>query len=377
MGGAFSAIVCGAAAKDSGGNVRIGARVIKTGIAVAVTMFICKFFGWEPAFFGAVSAVLNMQPSISLTLMEARNQVLVHVVGVAAGFFCGLFLGVNPLSAGLIVIVLIPLFTKLKVSNRITMGIIAALFVMSSSTDEFIMHALSRTGVIFAGLGSAMAVNVLLWPPRYTERLKEKLRQSNEAAVLFFCHAVHEYCGLEGTELYVDKAEGERVHRLNREARALVELCRDRQGSTDAAEPGGWVSLAEKLIAYNESIANKGNRIFDLLPGRLERRLNSGDPPISDVFRAILELLASRCATVVRLNGKLRTVIVDGGTAAAEEISEEFWESLTKAIEEWQQKLAGSYSLHALLEVAVTASEIKWATRQAKLLLAESLEGKK
>lgn len=354
--------------------MRIGARVIKTGIAVALTMYLCKFLELEPAFFGAVAAVLNMQPSIFLTLKEARNQVLVHVLGVSAGFFFGFFLGVNPLSAGLIVILLIPLFIRLKLSNRITMGIIAALFVMSSSTDEFMVHALSRTGVIFAGLGSAMVVNVFLWPPRYTDELKEKLRQSNEAAVLFFCHAVHEYCGLEGTELNVDPAQGERVHRLNREARALLELCRDRQGSSDAAEPGGWVFLAEKLIGYNESIANKGNRILDLLPGRLERRISSGDPPISDEFKVILELLASRCATVVRLNGKLRAVIVDGGTAVAEEISEDFWESLTTAIEQWQQKRAGSYSLHALLEVAVTANEIKWASRQAKLLLAESLE---
>jgi hypothetical protein len=94
-------------------------------------------------------------------------------------------------------------------------------------------------------------------------------------------------------------------------------------------------------------------------------------PAVSD------EIVASIRSGKIADYGKLRTVIVDDGMAAAEEISEEFWESLTKAIEEWQQKLAGSYSLHALLEVAVTASEIKWATRQAKLLLAESLEGKK
>jgi uncharacterized membrane protein YccC len=338
-------------------------------------MFLCKLTGLEPAFFGAVSAVINIQPTIFLSLKEARNQVLVHVLGVSAGFFFGFFLGVNPLSAGLIVILLIPLFSKLKLSSGITMGIVAALFVLSSSTEEFMAHAFARTGVIFVGLGSAMLVNVFLWPPRYTEQLKEKLRQSNEAAVLYFCHAVQEYVGLEGKEYHGDTAQRERVEKLNKEARRLLDLLsRERKVVAEAAEPTGWLTLAERLIDYNESITHKGNRIIDLLPGRLERRISSGDPPISDEFKAILDLLASGCVTVVRLNGKLRSVIVDGGTAAAEEISEDYWETLTKAIEQWQPRLAGSYYLHALLEVAVTANEIKWASRQAKLLLAESLE---
>lgn len=127
------------------------------------------------------------------------------------------------------------------------------------------------------------------------------------------------------------------------------------------SQPTAWLVRAEKLLEYNESIANKGSRIFDLLPMRLERRLQSGAPPISDEFRAILGLLEKGCMTVVRLNGKLRTVIIDNGTAEPEEISENYWERLTEAVEQWQPRLTGSYYLHALLEVAVTANEIKWA----------------
>ena len=44
--------------------MKIGARVIKTCIAVTITMFICQALKLEPAVFGAVSAVVNMQPSI-------------------------------------------------------------------------------------------------------------------------------------------------------------------------------------------------------------------------------------------------------------------------------------------------------------------------
>jgi uncharacterized membrane protein YgaE (UPF0421/DUF939 family) len=358
--------------------MRIGARVIKTGIAVAITMYICKLLGLEPAFFGAVSAVINIQPSIFLTLRAARDQIFVHIIGVVAGFFFGYFLGVNPFSAGFIVILLIPIYIKLKLHSGITMGIVAALFVLSSSTEEFMIHALARSGVIFVGLGSAMLVNVLLWPPRYTKLLKEKLSQSNEAAVLYFCRAVQDYVGLDDNqELYVHMEQKKRVYKLNKEARQLLELLRsERKVVTESSEPREWISLAEKLIDYNESIIKKGNRIFDLLPIRLERRMKSEAPPVSDEFKAILDILESGCTIVVRVNGKVRSVIVDGGITSPEEISEEYWESLTKAIEQWQPRLTGSYYLHGLLEVAVTANEIKWATRQAKILLSESVENR-
>lgn len=356
--------------------MKIGARVLKTGIAVAITMFFCKYLGLEPAFFGAVSAVINMQPSIFLTLRAARDQIAVHLLGVTAGFFFGYFLGVNPFSAGLIVILLIPVYIKLKLHSGITMGIVAALFVLSSSTEEFIMHALARSGVIFVGLGSAMLVNVFLWPPRYTKLFKEKLRQSNEAAVLYFCRAVQDYVGLDGsTEFHVDTEQRKRVNKLNKEARMLLDLLSSER-QVQASEPKEWIFLAEKLIDYNESIIKKGDRIFDLLPIRLERRMKSGAPPISEEFKAILEILESGCTIVIRVNGKIRSVIIDGAVASSEEISEDYWESLTKAIEQWQPRLTGSYYLHGLLEVAVTANEIKWATRQAKILLYESVENK-
>lgn len=358
--------------------MKIGARVIKTGIAVAITMFLCKFLGLEPAFFGAVSAVINMQPSIFLTIRAARDQILIHILGVTAGFFFGYFLGVNPFSAGLIVMLLIPIYIKLKLNSGITMGIVAALFVLSSSTEEFFVHALARTGVIFVGLGSAMLINVLLWPPRYEKVLKETLRQSNEASVLYFCRAVQDYVSLGDHELPVDAEQRKRVYKLNKEARMLLDLLRrERPMVAEAGKSKEWISLAEKLIDYNESIIKKGDRIFDLLPVRLERRLAAGAPPLSEEFKAILGILESGCTIVIRVNGKLRSAIIDGSPAVPEEISEEYWETLTKAIDQWQPRLLGSYYLHGLLEVAVTANEIKYATRQAKILLYECVENQR
>jgi uncharacterized membrane protein YgaE (UPF0421/DUF939 family) len=356
--------------------MKMGARIVKTGIAVAITMLICNALNLEPAFFGAVSAVINMQPSIFLTLKTARDQIFVHLLGVAAGFFFGYFIGVNPVSAGLIAILLISLYIKLNLQSGITMGIVAALFVLSSSAEEFLAHAFVRTAVIFTGLGSAMLVNIFLWPPQYSQRFKEKLQESNEESVNYFCRAVQGFVQLQNEEPYSNSEQRAKVYKLNKEARKLSELLsREQELIADKSpEQEEWFALAEKLIDYNESLTEKGDRIYDLLPDRLERRIKSGTPPISTEFKAILEILGSGCITITRVNGKLRAVIVEGAIAETEEISEDYWERLTKAIEQWQPKLTGSYYLHGLLEAAVTANEIKWAARQAKTLLYDSTE---
>ncbi|TCL36954.1 aromatic acid exporter family member 1 [Anaerospora hongkongensis] len=353
--------------------MRIGARIIKTGIAVTITMFICKVLNLEPAFFGAVSAVINMQPSIFLTVKTARDQILVHLLGVGAGLLFGYLLGGNPLVMGLVTIIMISVYLKLNLQSGISMGIVAAVFVLGSSQEQFLPHALNRSAVIFAGLTTAMLVNILLWPPRYSNQFKTKLQESSEQVVLYFCRAIQEYVQIENARPVFDQKYKEKVHKLNQEVRHLAVLLK-REGEVSSFGPlkqREWLIRAEKLLDYNETLTEKADRIYELVPQRFERRQAAGALPVSNEFKVILEILQSGCSSVSRLNGKLQQAIIEEQPIEAEEISEDYWEKLTKAIEEWQPKLTGSYYIHPLIEAAVMASEIKWASRQAKKLLQE------
>lgn len=358
--------------------MKIGARIIKTGIAVTVTMFICKTLGLEPAFFGAVSAVINMQPSIFLTFKTSKDQIFVHILAITIAIALGYLIGGNPISMGLITIVIICLYRKLNLQSGISTGVVAAVFILSSSPEQFLPHALMRTGVIFTGLFTAMFINIVLWPPRYSQKFREKLNESNLETVRYFCSALQSYVQLGNEEPQINIKDKELVHKLNAELRVLAKFFKHEGDlfSTASSEQGEWFALAKKFIDYNDSLMEKADRIYALLPGRYERRRKEGYPPISPEFMAIVELLASRCWTVDRINGKLRNLIVNGKSVAIEEISEEYWEELMKAIEEWQYKITTSYYLHALIEVAVIANEIKAAARQGKKLLSESSQQK-
>lgn len=355
--------------------MKLGARIIKTGIAVTITMFLCKLINLEPAFFGAVSAVINMQPSIFLTIKTAKDQIMVHILGVTTGLAFGYVFGSNPIIMGIITILLISLHIRFKFRSNVTMGIIAALFILSSSAEQFLPHALARTGVIFVGLSVAMFVNIILWPPRYKQQFKEKLLASNQQAVEYFCQAIHYYVQLESDQPPLHQEQKKAVHKSNKESRTLLEFLK-REGdvlTSATTEQSNRFTTAEKFIDYNQSLIGKADRIYELLPERFERRRQADLPPISPEFRKILKILASGCITITRVNEKLRSVIIHEVAAQPEEISEDYWEILTNAIEHWQPTVIGSYYLHALLDVAVTANEIKWASRQAKKLLFESM----
>ena len=356
--------------------MKIGARLVKTGIAVTITMFICKALSLEPAFFGAVSAVVNMQPSISLTLKSARDQISVHILGVAAGLGFGYLIGGNPISMGLVTIFIIALYKKFQLKSSITMGIVAALFILSSSQEQFLGQALARTSVIFVGLVTAMVINVALLRPRYSQEFTVKLQASNEASVSYFCHAVTEYVRLGSEEPDLHLVQKTQVYKLHREVRVLFEFIKQEGELLTPVSSGQreWFAVTEKLMDYNEALTERTDRIYELVATRFDRRLKAEFPVVSDEFNAILAILESGCGTIARVNNKLRTAIIDRKSAVTEEITEDYWERLMIAIEEWQQKLTGSYYMHTLLEAAVTANEIKWASRHAKNLLHEAVQ---
>jgi hypothetical protein len=247
--------------------------------------------------------------------------------------------------------------------------------VLGSGEEQFIIHALNRTGVIFAGLTTAMLVNVFLWPPCYSGQFKRKLNEANEAAVAYFCRAIRDYARLENVEPDINPDERVMSHRLNEEARKLLVLIeREENGlASGSMKQNRWLAQAEKFLDYTESLAEKGDRIYELSQTRFNRRVEAGRPPVSEEFKAILAVLESGCDSIERVNKKIRTVLVDAKTADVEPIREDYWERLTHAIEQWQSKLTGSYYVHALIEAAVTANEIRDGARQAKHLLAESV----
>lgn len=349
-----------------------GARIIKTGIAVAVTLYICSLLKLEPAIFGAISAVINLQPSMYLTFRTAWNQVLAHIVGVGVALVLGYSLGGSPFTMGMATVIIIWLYLKLKLENGILMGIVAAIFVMGASPDQFFNHALVRSGVIFTGLFVATMVNILLFRPQYQEKYIEKVRNYNREAAEFFISALEAYRNLQ-KEIPPDS-----LRRLTT-LRGMYDECQTLATLYSQENmkflPGGlkgedhWYRLALRFMEYSRGLVDRGNEIFELLPVRYKRRSQLGEQPLSEEFQVIVAMLVRGASTIQRINDKLRLLVCDQAKVGDEPITEDYWDELSRAIDDWQFKFAGSYYLHSLLELSVVAANIRWAARQGKEIL--------
>lgn len=346
-----------------------GARILKTGIAVSITMFICRVLQLEPALFGAVSAVVNLQPSIRLTFESAREQIIVHVLGVLIAFGVGFTVGASPITMGLVVVIIIWLYSRLKLHRGVLMGIVAAIFVMSSASEQFVSHAVSRTGVIFIGLLVASVVNVLLFRPRYREQLVEKLKTASSEITGLFVTAIKAFCA-------TDNVDFEMIGRKLESSLVLLDDCH-KLANLYIHEEFPFGNLADesesqriiKFIRYNKEIGEKTRDVCDVVKIRNKRRMEHGNPPLSTDFQVILDMLLSSCETIEMVNEKLRLSVCDGIVATPEPVTESFWEQLKGVVEQWQNQNNGSYYLHALLDVSVVAANIRWVARQGKELL--------
>jgi uncharacterized membrane protein YgaE (UPF0421/DUF939 family) len=154
----------------------LGPRVLKTGIAVTLALYICFILNLEPAVFAGVAAVFTVQPSIYRTWKHMLDQIITNTMGAAIALFSIYFLGDNPIIVGLIMILVISLSLKMKMESTIPLTLVTVLAIMSDPGNEDLFFTLNRFLIILLGIGSALLVNLLILPPQYKKNYLEKVQ---------------------------------------------------------------------------------------------------------------------------------------------------------------------------------------------------------
>ncbi|WP_349409500.1 FUSC family protein [Pseudalkalibacillus sp. SCS-8] len=154
--------------------MKFGARIIKTGVAIALALYITLFLNLESASFAAIAALFAIQPTIYRSYQTIIEQVQSNLIGATLAIVAVQTLGNAPIVIGLVSVLIIAINIKLKIESTIPLAIVTMIVLMVNPGDDYLTFAITRFSVIMIGVFCAFLVNLAFLPPKYETRLYHK-----------------------------------------------------------------------------------------------------------------------------------------------------------------------------------------------------------
>ncbi|WP_139990738.1 FUSC family protein [Paenibacillus paridis] len=155
----------------------IGARVLKTGMAVAFAIYLSSLFGFASPLIAAVAAIFTIQPSIYRSWQRVADQVQTNILGAIFAIIAVRLFGHTPIAVGLVCILVILISIRLKMETTISLTLVTVVAIMEANGQGWDV-AIERLLMVLTGIGSSFAVNVLVFPPRPRRQFTEQVHQA-------------------------------------------------------------------------------------------------------------------------------------------------------------------------------------------------------
>ncbi|MEI3599201.1 MULTISPECIES: FUSC family protein [unclassified Oceanobacillus] len=157
----------------------IGPRMLKTGIAVTLTLVITSMLQLELELVAAIAAVLAMQPSIMRSFTYFKEVVIANSVAVIFSLIGIFLLGNHPLSVGAVVIISIAINVRLGLNKTVSLTVLTIITIMLQSAEGInVPFIINRVSLVVIGVVSAFIVNALVFPPNHQKLLFNRIQDA-------------------------------------------------------------------------------------------------------------------------------------------------------------------------------------------------------
>lgn len=164
--------------------MRLGARMLKTGLGVAIAILLGEWLPVIEPSLPAFTAAIGIQQTVKKSYNIVINRVLGAVLGgIVAVFMLSLF-GNNGLVVGLTVILLIAILNALKLANVITLSTVTLIIIMLGDSNAIFYSAAIRVVESIIGVLISFLVNTFIWPPKYDRVLYEEINHTNSEVLI-------------------------------------------------------------------------------------------------------------------------------------------------------------------------------------------------
>ncbi len=159
--------------------MKLGARMMKTGLAVGIALYIGNLFGFISPLLAAIAVVFSIQPSIYRSYQSIIEQLQGNTIGALIAVVGVYTLGNDPFIVGFAIIIVIAITTTMNMNeNTIALAVVAVIALMDTTDQTFLYFGFSRFSSMILGILAAFIVNLVFLPPRYETRLFKKIDQA-------------------------------------------------------------------------------------------------------------------------------------------------------------------------------------------------------
>lgn len=245
--------------------MKLGARTIKTGLAVAVAIIIADLIPVIQVTMPAFTVVLAMQQSVGKTWQTMVQRFLAALLGGLTAVIMYHFFGNNPAVVGFATIIFILILNALKLTSVIPLATITVVIIMLSTyenggPESIIIHsAIMRVIESILGVFIAFVINTFIMPPNYNTMLYDAINTTN-TEVLIRLRAILRKNG-EYSTLNSDIAW---MHRRQVHIHDLYDLLRDEYMWWRVR---GITEFKRKLVVFRafQDVLNQATRLLSIL----------------------------------------------------------------------------------------------------------------
>lgn len=215
----------------------LGARIIKTGLAVFLSLVAFHWVGPQYATSAAVAAILAVQPSVRRARTIFGQQLLGNLVGGTVAAVLGLWLGNSPLGMALGVVVTLGICSQFRLTEAAGLSVFAVLYIMDRPEQDFLLYTGARVAVVAAGMLIGYLVNRFVKPPDFSVQVRDEIRSAQRAVASFGEHLLASLAAPDHFEKEEVKAEIAEIRRHLESARSYLDLYQE-------SNPAGETLLA-------------------------------------------------------------------------------------------------------------------------------------
>jgi uncharacterized membrane protein YgaE (UPF0421/DUF939 family) len=152
----------------------VGGRVVKTGVAIFLTAWLCELLNWPPVF-AVITAIVTLEPTVSDSIKKGIVRFPASAIGSAyAVFFIALF-GNSALTYTLAAVFTIATCSKLRLHAGLLVATLTSVAMVEVIHEHFFVSFLIRLGTTTIGLVVSTLVNMFILPPNYQKEIIENI----------------------------------------------------------------------------------------------------------------------------------------------------------------------------------------------------------